>query len=78
MRQRDVLVLGRVRGDGVRAVLGEPVRVGLRGSVQHERQLLGARTVQRDDGVVHVLLGMDGRGLLCGGGMCGRRGLRGA
>ncbi len=49
--------------------------------MQRDRQLLGARAVQRDDGVVHVLRGVVGGGLLDvvrgGAGMRRGRGLRG-
>ena len=64
MRQRDVRVRGWVRWVGVRAVLSGAVWVSVRGWMQHQRQLLGARAVQRDDGVVHVLRGVVGGGLL--------------
>ena len=79
VRQRDVRVLGWVRGIGVRAVLAEPVWMDMRAGMQRDRKLLGARAVQRDDGVVHVLRGVVGGGLLEGwwGGVRGGRGLRG-
>ena len=77
VRQRDVLVLGWVRGIGMRAVLAEPVWRCVWARLQHQGQLLGARAVQRDDGVVHVLRGVVGGGLLEGvrgcAGMCWRR-----
>ena len=81
VRERDVRVPGGVRGIGVRAVLAEPVRACVWDWMQHQGQLLGARAVQRDDGVVHVLRGVVGGGLLDilrgGGGMRRGRGLRG-
>ena len=81
MRQRDVRVPGWVWWVGVRAVLSEPVWVCVQDWMQHQRQLLGARAVQRDDGGVHVLRGVVGGGLLGivrgGGGMRRGRGLRG-
>ena len=79
VRQRDVRVLGWVRGIGVRAVLAEPVWMDMRAGMQRDRKLLGARAVQRDDGVVRVLRGVVGGGLLrvCGAGVRRGRGVRG-
>ena len=81
LRQRDVRVPVWVRWVGVRAVLSEPVWGYVRERMQHQRQLLGARAVQRDDGVVHVLRGVVGGGMLDilrgGAGMLWGRGLRG-
>ena len=62
-------------------MLSEPVWMDVRLGMQRDRQLLGARAVQRDDGVVHVLRGVVGGGMLDilrgGAGMLWGRGLRG-
>ena len=45
VHQRDVLVRCRVRWGAVRAVLGEPIRVGVRVGVRGEEELFGSRAM---------------------------------